>query len=181
MVGKRNGEVTHAFIDDLAGRINFPLNPNEPWSAKPQISTDGWQSYPPAISAAFGSCVNYAQLIKSYQPDEQPGRYGPPALVKTDRRRVVGVEDLTTVCTSHVERNNGSIRTFIKRFTRLTYAFSKKLDNLTAAVALHIAHFNFCWRMRENEGGRMRLTPAMQAGVIGTLWSIDDLYDAVMA
>ena len=180
-VGKRNGEVTQAFIDDLASRINFPHNPNEPWIAKPQISTDGWASYPTAISAAFGSCVNYGQIIKSFQPDDQPGRYGPPAMVEADRRRIVGVEDLMTIGTSHVERNNATIRLFVKRFTRLTYAFSKKLENLSAAVALHVAYFNFCWRMRENEGGRYRLTPAMQAGVVGTLWSIEDLYDALMS
>lgn len=179
-LGKRNGDVTQMFIDDLAERINFPFNPNESWSAKPQISTDGWQSYPPAISAAFGSCVNYGQIIKSYANDEQPGRYGPPVMVEADRRRVTGVEDLMTIGTSHVERNNGSIRLFMKRFTRLTYAFSKKLENLAAAVAIHVAYFNFCWRMRENEGGRMRMTPAMQAGIVSTLWSIEDLYDAVM-
>jgi IS1 family transposase len=181
MLGKRNGEATAAFIDDLASRIVVPFNPNEPWSAKPQISTDGWQSYPPATAAAFGSCVNYAQIIKSYANDEQPGRYGPPTMVEADRRRVVGVEDLTTASTSHVERNNASIRLFIKRFSRLTFAFSKKLENLAAAIALHVAYFNFCWRMRENDGGRLRLTPAMQAGVVSTLWSIEDLYDAVMA
>ncbi len=180
-LGKRNGAVTQAFIDDLASRINFPFNANVPWNEKPQISTDGWQSYPPAISAAFGSCVNYGQIIKSFQPDEQPGRYGPPAMVEADRRRVVGVEDIMTIGTSHVERNNATIRLFIKRFSRLTFAFSKKLENLAAAIALHVAYFNFCWRMRENEGGRLRLTPVMQAGVVSTLWSIEDLYDAVMA
>jgi len=102
-------------------------------------------------------------------------------MVEADRRRVVGVENIMTIGTSHVERNNATIRLFIKRFTRLTYAFSKKLENLAAAVAIHVAHFNFWWRMRENEGGRMRMTPAMQAGVVGTLWSIEDLYDAVIA
>ena len=180
-LGKRNGEVTAAFIDDLASRIVVPYNPNEAWSAKPQISTDGWQSYPTAILATFGSCVNYGQIIKNYRNDEQPGRYGPPSMTDADRRRVVGIEDLATICTSHVERNNGSIRLFMKRFTRLTYAFSKKLENLAAAVALHVAYFNFCWRMRENEGGRLRVTPAMQAGVVNQLWNIEDLYNAVMA
>jgi hypothetical protein len=125
--------------------------------------------------------VNYGQIIKSFQPDEQPGRYGPPAMVEADRRRVVGVENIMTIGTTHVERNNATIRLFIKRFTRLTYAFSKKLENLSAAIALHVAYFNFCWRMRENEGGRLRMTPAMQAGVVDTLWTIEDLYNAVMA
>ncbi|HUE15722.1 MAG TPA: hypothetical protein VMR25_16255 [Planctomycetaceae bacterium] len=86
-----------------------------------------------------------------------------------------------TIGTSHVERNNATIRLFIKRFSRLTFAFSKKLENLAAAIALHVAYFNFCWQMRENDGGRLRLTPAMQAGIVGTLWKIEDLYDNVMA
>jgi IS1 family transposase len=179
-IGKRTAEVTQAFIDDLATRIVAPYDPNAPWSTKPQISTDGWHSYPPAISAAFGSCVNYGQIVKRYASDEQPGRYGPPLMVEAKRRRVTGVENLMTIGTSHVERNNGSIRLFVKRFTRLTYAFSKKLENLAAAVAIHVAYFNFCWRMRENEGGRMRLTPAMQAGIADRLWKIEDLYDTVM-
>ena len=101
-------------------------------------------------------------------------------MVDADRRNVIGVDDLLTICTSHVERNKGAIRLFSKRFSRLTYAFSKKLDNLAAAVALHVAHFNFCWRMRENTGGRFRLTPAMQAGIVNELWTIEDLYDNVM-
>lgn len=180
-LGKRNSEVTSAFIDDLASRIVLPSNPNDPWESKPQISTDGWQACPAAVVAAFGSYANYGQLVKNYQNAEQPGRYGPPVMVDAERRRVIGVTDLNTICTSHVERNNATIRHFVKRFTRLTYAFSRKLDNLAAAVALHVAYFNFCWRMRENEGGRMRLTPAMQAGVVNTLWTLDTLYNEVMA
>ena len=89
-------------------------------------------------------------------------------------------EDLRTICTSHVERNNLTIRTFMKRFTRLSLGFSKKLENLAAAVALHVAHFNFCWRPRQNKGGQLRNTPAMQAGVTRELWDMERLYDEVM-
>ena len=74
-----------------------------------------------------------------------------------------------------------TIRTFMKRVTRLSLGFSKKLANLSAAVALHVAYFNFCWRSRENHGGRQRLTAAMQAGLTHELWTMDRLYDEVMA
>ena len=178
-VGKRDGEMTEAFIDDLESRMVLP-GVTESWDNKPQISTDGWGAYPAAIIDAFRSRVNYGQLIKNYQNSEQPGRYGPPTMVDSDRRRIVGVNNLKTICTSHVERNNLTIRTFMKRFTRLSLGFSKKLENLAAAVAIHVAHFNFCWRSRENEGGRYRTTAAMQAGIVSELWDMDRLYDEVM-
>lgn len=182
-IGKRNGAVTEAFIDDLSSRVILPSDPNTPWRDKPQISTDGWQSYPGAIQEAFGSRVAHGVLIKNYHNTEQPGRYGPPTMSGTERIGVVGIENVRTICTSHVERNNLTIRTFMKRFTRLSLGFSKKLDNLAAAVALHVAYFNFCWRPREKDGpkaGRLRNTPAMEAKLTATLWTMDDLYDAVM-
>ena len=182
-LGKRNGEVTNAFIDDLSERIVLPNSPNVPWGDKPQISTDGWASYPGAIQDAFGSLASYGQLIKNYNNAEQPGRYGPPTMSGTDRIGVVGIEDVRTICTSHVERNNLTIRTFMKRFTRLSLGFSKKRENLAAAVALHVAYFNFCWRPRQKDGplaGRLRNTPAMEANIATTLWAMDDLYDSVM-
>lgn len=165
---------------DLSQRIIVPENVGVPWEDKPQISTDGWQSYPGAVNESFGSRVNYGQIIKSYENHEQPGRYGPPDVVNSDRRRIRGVHDLWTICTSHVERNNLTIRTFMKRFTRLALGFSKKLENLNAAISLHIAYFNYCWRPRENgKSGRYRLTPVMAAGVVDRLWKLEDLYDAV--
>jgi hypothetical protein len=112
-------------------------------------------------------------LIKNYvNPDV--GRYAPPALIKTDRINVQGIRDLGTICTSHVERNNLTIRTFMRRFTRLALGFSKKLENLAAATAIHVAVYNFC-RMHTT----LKATPAMAAGVIDRLWSMDDLFDAV--
>lgn len=179
-IGKRNGEVTEAFIADLADRMVLPES-NADWSDKPQLSTDGWHAYPPAVADSFGSRANYGQIVKAYNNAEQPGRYGPPTMIDTDRRRVFGVDNLFTICTSHVERNNLTIRTFMKRFTRLSLGFSKKLANLSAAVALHVAYFNYCWRSRENVGGRQRLTPAMQAGITREFWTMDKLYDEVMA
>jgi hypothetical protein len=153
---------------DLADRIVTEI---------PQLSSDGWNGFKSAVESAFGWEVNYGQLIKSYGEAVQEGRYGPPDVVATERKQIFGAEDidLYSICTSHVERSNLTIRTFMKRFTRLSLGFSKKLENLAAAVALHVAHYNFC-RIH----GSLKVTPAMAAGVIGELWTIEDLYEAVM-
>lgn len=133
---------------------------------------------------SIGSYVQHGTIIKNYSNPEV-GRYAPPDLAACDRRNVQFVENLWTICTSHIERFNCSTRQFVKRFTRLTLAFSKKLANLEAAVAMYIAYYNWCWRSRENDDsehrGKYRLTPAMQAGITDRLWKIEDLYDAVMA
>jgi IS1 family transposase len=169
-LGKRTEDTTRRFLARLANRIVLPENVNVHHSEKPQLSTDGFNAYPNAIVDVFGSYVQHGVIIKNYaNPDV--GRYAPPDLADCDRRRMQYVEDLWTICTSHVERFN------------CTLAFSKKLENLQAATAMHIANYNFCWRSRENDGfrtGRKRLTPAMQAGVVDTLWSFSDLYDAAM-
>lgn len=183
VIGKRNEITTRQFIAKLANRIVLPESPYAPVEEKPQISTDGWQSYPTAILDTFGSLVQYGQIIKNYA-DPNVGRYAPPEIVASDRRRYQYVENLWTICTSHVERFNCTTRMFVKRFCRLTLAFSKKLANLEAAVALYICYYNWCWRSRVNDwegGGRLRLTPAMQAGLTDRLWKMEDLYDAVMA
>jgi hypothetical protein len=86
--------------------------------------------------------------------------------------------DAFSICTSHVERNNLTIRTFMRRFTRLSLGFSKKLENLAAATALHVAYFNFCWEMRENVGPGKRPAPAVAAGVIRDAWTVEDLVNA---
>jgi IS1 family transposase len=172
-LGKRNDETTDRFIRDLRERIIVPNNVNVPWDEKPQLSTDGFSSYPSAINTEFGSHVNYGTIVKAFKETEQPGRYGPPDVVSTDRRRIRGVNDLSTICTSHVERLNGSTRQWCKRFTRLTYAFSKKRANLFAAISLHIAYYNFCRRHSS-----LRITPAMAAGVTDTLWSLEHLLQA---
>ena len=113
---------------------------------------------------------------KDYEEAEQPGRYGPPVMVATSRRQLIGADDidLRSICTSQVERNNLTMRTFIRRFTRLTLGFSKKLANLKAAVALHVAHYNFC-RIH----GALGMTPAMAAGVVNDFWTLDDLLAAM--
>ena len=118
--------------------------------------------------------VNHGVIIKDFDASEQPGRHGPTTLVSTDRRVITGPIEKKTICTSHVERNNLSIRTFMKRFTRLALGFSKKLANLMAAVSLHFAYYNYCWLH-----GSLNGTPAMAAGIAGHPWSLEELFDAI--
>jgi IS1 family transposase len=166
-IGKRCTEVTQAFMYDLADRIVTDA---------PQLSTDGWAAYPNAVKNAFGDEIAYGQIIKEFAEPIQPGRYGPPVLVASERRQITGLTDidLKSICTSHVERNNLTIRTFLRRFTRLSLGFSKKLENLAAAVALHVAHYNFC-RVHSTT----RITPAMAAGVTDHVWELDELLAAI--
>jgi IS1 family transposase len=177
-IGKRNNQTTQALIRDLESRMIRP--PISTGAERPQLSTDGFNTYPGAIAERFGSSVKHGVLIKQYRNPES-GRYAPPDLIGTERVAVQNITDLTTICTSHVERNNLTIRTFMKRFTRLSMGFSKKLTNLAAAAALQIAYYNFCWRLRQpGKSGQRTPTPAMMAGLVETLWTIEDLYDAVM-
>ena len=166
-IGKRTTEVTQAFMYDLADRIVTDA---------PQLSTDGFNAYPNAVKNAFGDEITYGQIIKEYAEPVQPGRYGPPVMVASERRQITGLTDmdLSKISTSHVERNNLTIRTFMKRFTRLSLGFSKKLENLAAAVALHVAHYNFC-RVHST----LRTTPAMAAGVTDHVWELDELLAAI--
>jgi IS1 family transposase len=167
-LGKRNSEVTNAFALDLAGRIV---------TERPMISSDGWQAYPGAIRSAFGEeNVNYGQIIKDFAEPIQPGRYGPPLMVASERRQILGLDNINPfdICTSHVERNNLNIRTFMKRFTRLSLGFSKKLENLAAAVALHVAYHNFCRVHRT-----LRMTPAMAANVADHVWTLVELLESI--
>jgi IS1 family transposase len=172
VLGKRNREVTEMFIQDLSERLVAPqLHEAGP---RPQLSTDGWMAYRNAIDLAFANTVDYGQIIKNFQETEQPGRYGPPEIVATDRRPITKGLDPMTICTSHVERHNLSIRTFMKRFTRLALGFSKKLENLASTVSLYIAHYNFCrWH------GSLKMTPAMAAKVAGHPWTMDELLSEV--
>jgi IS1 family transposase len=166
-LGKRTSEVTNAFMADLADRIV---------SEYPQLSTDGFNAYENAIKASFGDDVAYGQIIKDFAEPVQPGRYGPSVMVASERRQILGLTDidLRSICTSHVERNNLTIRTFMKRFTRLALGFSKKRENLAAAIALHVAHYNFC-----RVHGSLRVTPAMAAGVTDHVWELDELLASI--
>lgn len=166
--GKRDQATTNAFIADLAGRMRNRV----------QITTDGLHAYINPIAQSFREVgVDYAQLFKSYEADPiGPGRYSPPKVTGTEKVPVFGSPVAELVSTSFVERQNLTVRMGIRRFTRLTNAHSKKLENHVAAVALHFAHYNLVRRHQT-----LRTSPAMAAGVAETLWSMDELLDAALA
>lgn len=165
LVGKRTAENTNAFVADVASRLRNRV----------QLSTDGLRQYVTAIGAAFGpENVDYAQIVKSYEADAiGPGRYSPPKVTSTEKTPVFGAPEAELVSTSYVERQNLTMRMSMRRFTRLTNGFSKKLENHCAAVALHVAHYNFVRTHRS-----LRVTPAMAAGVEDRTWEMGDLLDA---
>lgn len=141
-----------------------------------QLTTDGFAAYPDAVTYSLGTRVDFAQLIKIYEQPEQGGgerRYSPPSVVETIRKTIIGQPDEERICTSHVERQNLTMRMMIRRLTRLTNAFSKKWENLKAALALHFAYYNFC-RIHKS----IRCTPAMAAGITKSVWELEDLLQA---
>lgn len=169
LVGKRTAENTNVFVADLASRLAKS-------EENVQISTDGLRLYENAIEAAFGDAVDYATVVKSYEAEAAgPGRYSPPKVTSVEKTIVNGSPDEQDISTSYVERQNRTMRMQIRRMTRLTDAFSKKLRNHKAATALHFAHYNFA-RIHQT----IRTTPAMAAGVTSKVWSVDDLVSAVL-
>jgi IS1 family transposase len=179
-VGKRSADMARRLMTALASRLTFPApHASDAHAFRPgshriitQISTDGFAGYPEAVDLAFGPHVKYGTIIKDYRNATQSNPYTPAEIISTERRAVFRMDDSEkrSICTSHVERHNLTIRTFMKRFTRLSLGFSKKLENLQASVALFLAYYNYCWRP-----GKLRITPAMAAGITNRLWSFDDL------
>jgi hypothetical protein len=140
-------------------------------SNRVQITTDGHRAYMEAVETAFGSDIDYAQLQKIYgAPSENHTRYSPAQCIGCDMKVVSGDPDPKHVSTSFVERQNLSMRMSIRRFTRLTNAFSKKVENHAAAVALWFMYYNFC-RVHQT----LRVTPAMEAGISDHVWSLGEL------
>ena len=161
-LGRRSQATTDAFIEGLrhaTARQRF------------QISTDGFQPYKSAITTTLSDRCDFTQLIKVYVSDpEGQRRYSPPDVTHTERVPVMGSPDPAKICTSHVERQNLTIRMQMRRLTRLTNAFSKKWDNLWAAYCLHFAWYNFV-RVHQT----LRVTPAMEAGITNRVWELSDL------
>ncbi|HKC65767.1 MAG TPA: IS1 family transposase [Pyrinomonadaceae bacterium] len=165
-LGQRTSEDTEAFIEKLeratAGHF--------------QLTTDGWESYPDAVSLSLGVRVDYARLIKTYQsahPSQSPEgerRYSPSRVLEIIKDPRIGEPAEEAICTSHIERQNLTIRMHMRRLTRLTNGFSKKWENLRAAFALHFAYYNFC-RIHKT----LRCTPAMEAGITKRIWDVKDL------
>jgi IS1 family transposase len=166
---KRDHENTIEFLNDLASRLNNRV----------QISTDAMKAYEEAIEVAFGTEVDYAQIVKTYTADEgkysNPERkYSPTRIITSQKNWMMGSPDPNLISTSYVERLNASTRLHVRRLSRLTLAFSKKLENFEAAVALNFASHNFVKTHRT-----LKMTPAMAAGVTREFWSYGDLVEAV--
>jgi IS1 family transposase len=195
VVGKRSADNARKLMVDLSHRLVMPKpHDSDPHAYQAggfiritQISTDGFAAYPEAVDLAFGPYAKYGQIIKDYRNATQPGRYAPPEMVGTERKGVYGIPESEerTICTSHVERHNLTIRTLMKRFTRLSLGFSKKLENLEAACAMFLAYYNFCWRTRypdySGKPGKRRPPAAMLAGVTDHVWKFDELFSAAIS
>jgi hypothetical protein len=161
MVGNRGADAALEFMKDLASRLANRI----------QLTTDGHHVYANAVEAAFGANIDYAMLVKIYgESAEAEKRYSPAECVGARKERVIGNPDKALISTSYVERQNLNMRMGMRRFTRLTNAFSKKLENHTAAVSLYFMYYNFV-RIHST----LRVTPAMAAGVTDRLWDITDV------
>ena len=160
-LGRRNNENTGDFITKLRDATVGHF----------QVTSDAFPAYRNAIDSGLHDRASYAQLIKLYGA-LPTGResYRPGKIRGTISAAIMGHPNMTRACTSHVERQNGTLRQWCKRLTRMTYAFSKSRENLRAALALHFGHYNFC-----RVHGSLRVTPAMEAGITGHVWTIEEL------
>ena len=166
-VGTRNADAANAFMRELASRL----------ATRVQLTTDGHKPYLEAVEGAFGADIDYAMLIKIYgQSPESERRYSPAECIGADIRYINGNADPKHVSTSHVERQNLTMRMQMRRFTRLTNGFSKKVENLEHAVSLHFMHYNFCRAHQTLQRRNLAYpTPAMAAGVADHVWSLDEI------
>lgn len=161
LVADRSLPSAKEFIGDLASRL----------SNRVQLTTDGHRPYLEAVEESFGTDIDYAVLIKVYGNDrEGQKRYSPAPFVCTETIKIKGKPEAKSVSTSFVERQNLTMRMSMRRFTRLTNAFSKKVENLAHAVSLHFMYYNFC-RIHQS----LRVTPAMEAGIANHVWSLEEL------
>lgn len=161
LVGDRDVNAATIFIKDIAGRLTNRV----------QLTTDGYRAYLQAVEDAFGSEIDYAMLEKIYGPSsEAEKRYSPPECIGCKRHVLVGKPDPKCISTSYTERQNLTMRMSMRRFTRLTNAFSKKIENHAHSVALHFMWYNF-GRIHKT----LRVTPAMEAGITDHVWTLEDV------
>jgi len=160
VVGRRDAGCAADFLQDVAGRLSNRI----------QLTTDGHKMYLTAVPDAFGNQIDYAQLVNIYGNDPEEKRYSPAQCLGTQRIGVIGNPDDAHISTSYVERQNLNMRMNMRRFTRLTNAFSKKLDNHVAMIALFHMHYNFA-RIHQT----LRVTSAMEAGLSQHVWSVHDI------
>jgi len=168
LVGGRDSDYAIAFMDDLASRLTNRV----------QLTSDGHRAYLDAVEGAFGADIDYAQLVKLYgeAPESMKGRYSPAECVGCRKAPVTGQPDPKHISTSFAERNNLNIRMHSRRMTRLTNAFSKKMENHAHAMALHFLYYNFV-RIHKT----LRTSPAMAASVTKRLWEMSDIVDVLEA
>jgi len=166
LVGERTTEDACEFVSDVASRV----------SDRVQLTTDGYKPYLVAVESAFGGGIDYAMLHKIYGNDqtEAQKRYSPAICTGIEKRVIEGAPDQDHVSTSYVERQNLTMRMGMRRFTRLTNAFSKKVENLTAAVSLHFMYYNFA-RPHQSLSNPYKRTPAMAAGVADHIWTLSEI------
>lgn len=166
LVGKRDYPHTYQFISDLYSRV----------ANRPQLSTDGFPEYEAAIQEVFGDEIDYGQVVKNFRkgPSKAEGhrKYSPPPLLGVKKRPVFGNVDEDKLSTSLCERQNLTVRHHMRRLTRLTMAFSKKLENLKSSVSLHLAYYNYVL-----VHSTIRCSPAMAHGITPKLWNVADLVD----
>jgi IS1 family transposase len=166
LIGQRDAYHARAFMDDLASRLKYRV----------QLSSDSLNTYEDAVERGFGSEVDYGQIVKTFSitnlTGTAAGRYSPAEVVKAEKSVIMGQPDVALICTSHIEKQNHTLRMHCRRLTRLTNAFSKKAENFRAAVALNFAYYNFCKMHRA-----IRCTPAMEAGVESSQWTVAELVE----
>lgn len=163
LVGNRDAGCATEFLQDVAGRL----------STRIQLTTDGHKMYLSAVEDAFGADIDYSMLVKLYgKASDGETRYSPAVCIGCQSETVIGSPDPKHVSTSYIERQNLTMRMNIRRFTRLTNAFSKKIENHAHSVALFFMHYNFV-RVHQT----LRVTPAMEAGIATTVWSIQDIVE----
>jgi IS1 family transposase len=166
LVGQRTMNSAQQFMRDLAGRL----------ANRVQLSSDGLAAYRETVADVFGSNVDYGQIVKTYSVTnlnkDAASRYSPAEVVKTEKTLICGFPDISKVSTSHIEKQNHTLRMHCRRLTRLTNAFSKKFSNFQAAVALNFAYYNFV-----KTHGAIRMTPAQAAGVEKNAWTVAELVE----
>jgi len=163
LVGTRDAETASIFMEDLASRFSHRV----------QLTTDGWKSYLEAVDDAFGTNIDYAMLVKMYGDSMETKvqkRYSPAKFTGSKKETIAGNPDMQYVSTSYAERQNLTMRMSMRRFTRLTNAFSKKVENLAHAVSLHFMYYNFARIHRT-----LRVTPAMEAAVADHVWTLEEI------
>jgi len=162
LVGRRDSECAKDFINDLASRLKNRI----------QLTTDGYKIYLEAVDNAFGGNIDYAMLVKVYEstPNEDQRKYSPVEWIGSEKKRISGNPDKKHISTSFVERQHLTMRMSMRRFTKLTNGFSKKVENLFYSVAIHFMYYNFC-RIHKS----LRVTPAMEAGIADHLWGLEEI------